>query len=120
MCDIRGGGRRAVARRQEARSSSVSDEYTVGIPGWFSCAWNTLKARPNLVLRGLAVMIAFSLIVLGLGWIPGGYYVAIFIQLTIGLVLQAGWNLFCLRLVREEDPSPSVILEPPSPPGTAA
>ncbi len=96
----------------KARSSSVSGEYTVGVPGWFACALNVLKTRPNIVLRGLAIMLLFSLAAVVLGMLPGGYYIAIAVQLTIGLVLQAGWNLFCLRLVRDEDVSPMVIFEP--------
>jgi hypothetical protein len=90
----------------------VSGEYTVGVPGWFACAWNTLRSRPNVVLRGLAIMLLFSLAVILIGLLPGGYYAALAVQLTIGLVLQAGWNLFCLKLVREEEPSPAVIFEP--------
>jgi len=63
-------------------------------------------------MRGLAIMLLFSLVGVGLGLLPGGYYVALAVQLTIGLVLQAGWNLFCLKLVRDEDVSPMVIFEP--------
>ncbi len=90
----------------------MSGEYTVGVPGWFACAWHVLKMRPNIVMRGLAIMLLFSLVGVGLGLLPGGYYVALAVQLTIGLVLQAGWNLFCLKLVRDEDASPMVIFEP--------
>ena len=94
------------------RSFSVSGEYTVGVQGWFSCALHVLKTRPNIVLRGVAVMLLFSLVIIGAGYLPGGDYLGLVVQLTVGLVLQAGWNLFCLKLVRDEDVSPIVIFEP--------
>ena len=94
------------------RSFPVSGEYTVGVPGWFACALHVLKTRPNIVLRGVAVMLLFSLVIIGVGYLPGGDYLAPAIQFTVGLVLQAGWNLFCLKLIRDEDVSPIVILEP--------
>ncbi len=90
----------------------MSGEYTVGVPGWFTCAWHILKTRPNIVMRGLVIMLLFSLVGVFLGMLPGGYYIALAVQLTIGLVLQGGWNLFCLKLVREEDVSPAIIFEP--------
>ena len=94
------------------RSSTVSGEYTVGVQGWFSCAWHAMMARPNVVLRGLAVMLLFALVSLGLGMLPGGAYIGYIVQFMVGQVLQAGWYLFCLRLVREEEVSPAVIFEP--------
>ena len=90
----------------------MSGEYTVGVPGWFACAGHILKTRPNIVMRGLAIMLLFSLVSVVLGLLPGGSYIALTVQLTIGFVLQAGWNLFCLKLVRDEDASPMVIFEP--------
>jgi uncharacterized membrane protein len=63
-------------------------------------------------MRGLTVMLLFSLVSVVLGLLPGGVYVSLTVQFTIGLVLQAGWNLFCLKLVRDEDASPMVIFEP--------
>lgn len=94
------------------RSQPVSGEYTVGVQGWFSCAWNSMMARPHVVMRGLAVMLLFALVSLGLGMLPGGIYIGYIIQFTVGSVLQAGWYLFCLRLVRDEEVSPGVIFEP--------
>lgn len=96
----------------KARSSRVSGEYTVGVEGWLACAWHVIKARPNLVLRGLAIMLLFSLLGIGLGMMPGGSSLVLILQLTVGQVLQAGWYLFCLRLVRDEDVSPAVMFEP--------
>lgn len=90
----------------------MNKEYTVGVQGWFSCAWHAMMARPNVVLRGLAVMLLFALVSLGLGMLPGGVYIGYIVQFTVGQVLQAGWYLFCLRLVREEEVSPAVIFEP--------
>ncbi len=90
----------------------MSGEYTVGVQGWFSCAWHAMMARPNVVLRGLAVMLLFALVSLGLGMLPGGAYIGYIVQFMVGQVLQAGWYLFCLRLVREEEVSPAVIFEP--------
>jgi uncharacterized membrane protein len=63
-------------------------------------------------MRGLAVMLLFMLVSLGLGMLPGGLYIGYIVQFTIGTVLQAGWYLFCLRLVRDEEVSPGVIFEP--------
>jgi uncharacterized membrane protein len=71
-----------------------------------------MMARPNAVLRGLSVMLLLALVSLAAGYIPGGVVVGYVIQLTIGQVLQAGWYLFCLRLVRDEEVSPAVIFEP--------
>lgn len=90
----------------------MSVEYTVGVQGWFTCAWHAMMARPNAVLRGLSVMLLLALVSLAAGYIPGGVVVGYVIQLTIGQVLQAGWYLFCLRLVRDEEVSPAVIFEP--------
>ena len=90
----------------------MSEEYTVGVQGWFSCAWQAMMARPNIVMRGLAVMLFFALISLGLGMLPGGIYIGYILQFTVGQVLQAGWYLFCLKLVRDEEVSPAVIFEP--------
>lgn len=90
----------------------MSGEYTVGVQGWFSCAWNSMMARPNVVMKGLAVMLLFALVSLALGLLPGGLYIGYIVQFTIGTVLQAGWYLFCLRLVRDEEVSPGVIFEP--------
>ncbi len=90
----------------------MSGEYTVGVPGWLACAWNIFKTRTNIVLRGLAILLLFSLVGVVLGLLPGGYFIVVMVQLTVGLVLQAGWNLFCLKLVRDEDVSPMVIFEP--------
>ncbi len=90
----------------------MNAQYTVGVPGWFACAWSVLSTRTGTVLRGLGVMLFFSIIVVGAGFLPGGAYIALLVQLTAGVVLQAGWYLFCLKLVRGGDPSPSVILEP--------
>ena len=90
----------------------MSGEYTVGVQGWFACALHVLKTRPNIVLRGVAVMLLFSFVIIGVGYLPGGDILAPVVQFTVGLVLQAGWNLFCLKLVRDEDVSPNVILEP--------
>ncbi len=90
----------------------MSGEYTVGIEGWLACAWHVIKTRPNLILRGLAVMLLFSLLGIGLGMLPGGGVLVLILQITIGQVLQAGWYLFCLRLVRDEDATPAVMFEP--------
>lgn len=87
-------------------------EYTVGVEGWFACAWHVIKTRPNLILRGLSVMLLFSLLGIGLGMMPGGSALVLILQITVGQVLQAGWYLFCLRLVRDEDVSPAVMFEP--------
>jgi hypothetical protein len=90
----------------------MSGEYTVGVEGWLACAWQVIKTRPNTVVRGLAIIILFSLLGIGLGMVPGGNTIVLLLQITVGQVLQAGWYLFCLRLVRDENASPSLILEP--------
>jgi uncharacterized membrane protein len=63
-------------------------------------------------MRGLAIMVLFSLLGMGLGMAPGGSTMVLILQLSVGQVLQAGWYLFCLRLVRDEDASPAVMFEP--------
>jgi hypothetical protein len=65
-----------------------------------------------LVLRGLSVLILFSLIGMGLRLLPGGDTLTVLFQLFIGIVLQAGWFLFCLRVVRDGRPGPAVLFEP--------
>lgn len=81
----------------------MQDEYTISVDGWFRSGWHTFKKRSSLLVRGVAVIIAYSLILLLMGYFPGGEAISIVIQLTAGLVLTAGWLNFCLRLVRDED-----------------
>ncbi len=90
----------------------MSGEYTVGVEGWLACAWHVIKMHPNVILRGLAIMLLFALLCIGLGMMPGGNALVLILQITVGQVLQAGWYLFCLRLVRDEDASPTVMFEP--------
>jgi len=71
-----------------------------------------MKERPNILLRGLAVILLFTLAGMLLGMAPGGAAMSLVLQITIGQVLQAGWYLFCLRLVREEEVTVSTIFEP--------
>jgi hypothetical protein len=71
-----------------------------------------MKERPNILLRGLAVILLFTMAGMLLGMAPGGDVMSLLLQLTIGQVLQAGWYLFCLRLVREEEVNVSTIFEP--------
>jgi len=105
-------GRLRKGRSRQRKGVSVNVEYTVGVQGWFACAWHAMMARPNAVLRGLSVMLLFSLISLATGYLPGGVAVGYVLQFTVGQMLQAGWYLFCLRLVRDEEVSPAVIFEP--------
>lgn len=90
----------------------MSGEYTVGVEGWIACAWQVIRTRPSAVMRGLAIMVLFSLLGIGLGMMPGGNTMVLILQITVGQVLQAGWYLFCLRLVRDENASPAVMFEP--------
>ncbi|HSG27655.1 MAG TPA: hypothetical protein VLA34_04180 [Candidatus Krumholzibacterium sp.] len=86
--------------------------FPVSVDGWFSSGWYTFRKHGGLLVRGVAIMVAFSILVAVLGYLPGGEIIGIIMQLTVGLVLTAGWLNFCLRLVREEDPVPMDILRP--------
>jgi hypothetical protein len=90
----------------------LSAEYTVSVEGWLGCAWSVIRSKPNLLLRGLGVILLFSLIGIVLGMVPGGSVLVLILQVTVGPVLQAGWYLFCLRLIRDESTSPAVMFEP--------
>ncbi len=91
----------------------MSGEYTVSIDGWFRSGWHTFIKRYVELLRGLSIIIAYSIALMLLSrFLPGGDMTGLFVQLTFGLVLTAGWFNFCLRLVREEDVSPLVIFHP--------
>ncbi|MBN1163167.1 MAG: hypothetical protein JXB45_01175 [Candidatus Krumholzibacteriota bacterium] len=86
--------------------------YDLTVDGWFSCGWHTFKSRNRQLFSGVMVLFAYSLALLFLGSLPGGSVIGIGVQLTLGLVLAAGWMNFCLRLVRGEDASPAVIFSP--------
>lgn len=91
----------------------MSEEYTVSIDGWFRSGWHTFKARHVDLLRGISIIIVYSIgLMLLARFIPGGDITGMLVQLTFGLVLTAGWFNYCLRLVREEQVSPTVIFHP--------
>jgi hypothetical protein len=71
-----------------------------------------MRERPNLVLRGLSVILLFTALSLMLGLVPGGNAIGFVLQITVGQVLQAGWYLFCLRFIRGEEVTPAAIFEP--------
>lgn len=87
-------------------------QYTIGVDGWFVCAWHAVRTRTGVVLQGVAVLLLYVVLLSAVASLPGGEYVVIAVQLSAGLVLSAGWLLFCLRLVRGEEVSPAVMFEP--------
>ncbi|MCK4537346.1 MAG: hypothetical protein KAV42_00975 [Candidatus Krumholzibacteria bacterium] len=88
------------------------NEFPVSVDGWISSGWHTFRKYTRQLMRGVAIMVAFSLLVILVGYLPGGNVIGIFLQLTVGMVLTLGWFNFCLRLVREEDVSPIEIFRP--------
>jgi hypothetical protein len=58
------------------------------------------------------VILLFTALSVMLGLVPAGNAISFVLQITVGQVLQAGWYLFCLRLVRGEEVSPAAIFEP--------
>ncbi len=91
----------------------MSGEFPVSADGWFRSGWHLFKTRNRVLIGGIAVIIAYSILLLLLGYMPGGETIGIIIQFTFGLVLTAGWLNFCLRLVRgETDVSARDIFRP--------
>ena len=66
----------------------MSGEYTVGVEGWLACAWHVIKTRPNVILRGLAIMLLFALLGIGLGMMPGGNSLVLILQITVGQAMR--------------------------------
>ncbi len=90
----------------------MSREYTVDVSGWFACAWYVMRTRVNMLLRGVAVKLLFFLLMGGIGRLSGGNALTIILLISVGLVLEVGWLLYCLRLVRGEEVSLTVMFEP--------
>lgn len=87
-------------------------QYTIGVDGWFACGWDAVRTKTGTLMQGVLVLLAYFIVLSAVSMLPGGDYIVIAVQFTIGILLSAGWLLFCLGLVRGKRVTPSVMLEP--------
>jgi len=89
----------------------MREEYTLSADGWFLFTLGTMKKRASDIYRGVVVLLGYQIILYTIGLLPGGVVLTLLIQVSAGLVLSAGWLNYCLRIVRGEKVTTTVIFE---------
>lgn len=90
----------------------AGEQYPVSVDGWIRCGWNAARERTADLYRGIALLISYQFILFLIGFLPGGIFIVMLIQLTAGVVLSVGWLNYCLSIVRGRDVKPTDILDP--------
>ncbi|HMA76715.1 MAG TPA: hypothetical protein VKO43_05380 [Candidatus Krumholzibacteriaceae bacterium] len=89
----------------------MREGYPLSVDGWFLFALNTITKRASDLYRGVVVLLGYQILLYLVGFMPGGVFLTLLLQLSAGLVLSAGWLNYCLRIARGQKVTVAVILD---------
>ncbi|MCD6378908.1 hypothetical protein J7M07_00500 [bacterium] len=92
-------------------SARMEQGYPLSVDGWFLFALTRMKERGSDVYRGVVVLLGYQILLYPIGLLPGGVVLTLLIQVSAGLVLSVGWLNYCLKIVRGEKVTISVIFD---------